>query len=346
MDTALPPPSRRSARLRIAAMWLLGLGLAGAAADLVVGNFDEVLGAADLIGHPRLGWLGLAIAAELASYVAYAGAQKLLLRSFGFDGGLGRLTLLNIAGQALGLCLPAGYAVTNVFSYRLFRRWKVSELVAGRVLLASSGLYVSALALLALAGAQFAGDNGPVGEVRTLAYVLLGVVVVVALLLVLRRHQARRALIRVLGQLDRRFPALRGGGAPLQERLEHQARSAPPLALTAAAGAGGWLLLAWLGDLGCLAAAFGAVHASVPWSALLLAYCAGQISALLPITPGGLGVVEGSLTFALVAYGGTEVKTVAAVLLYRLISFWGLLPAGAGCYLALRGPASPLEETA
>src|ERR1019366_2633209 len=60
----------------------------------------------------------------------------------------------------------------------------------------------------------------------------------------------------------------------------------------------------------------------------LLAYGAGQLASNLPITPGGLGVVEGSLTVALVAYGGVEASTVAAVILYRIISFWGFLPVG------------------
>jgi putative heme transporter len=70
------------------------------------------------------------------------------------------------------------------------------------------------------------------------------------------------------------------------------------------------------------------VGAGVPWRGLLLAYGAGQLAANLPITPGGLGVVEGSLTIALVEYGGVEASTVAAVLLYRIISFWGFLPVG------------------
>jgi uncharacterized protein (TIRG00374 family) len=63
-----------------------------------------------------------------------------------------------------------------------------------------------------------------------------------------------------------------------------------------------------------------------------LAYAAGQLAANLPITPGGLGVVEGSLTIALVAYGGGQASTVAAVLVYRLISFWALLPPGWVCW--------------
>jgi Na+/proline symporter len=39
-------------------------------------------------------------------------------------------------------------------------------------------------------------------------------------------------------------------------------------------------------------------------------------------------VVEGSLVIALVAFGGGQISTVAAVLLYRIVSFWGFLPVG------------------
>jgi putative heme transporter len=73
---------------------------------------------------------------------------------------------------------------------------------------------------------------------------------------------------------------------------------------------------------------FLAIGAGIPWRGLLLAYGAGQLAANLPITPGGLGVVEGSLTIALVTFGGAEASTVAAVFLYRILSFWVVLPAG------------------
>ncbi|MGH9208376.1 MAG: lysylphosphatidylglycerol synthase transmembrane domain-containing protein, partial [Acidimicrobiales bacterium] len=90
----------------------------------------------------------------------------------------------------------------------------------------------------------------------------------------------------------------------------------------------GFALGNWIFDCACLALSFLAVGSTIPWQGLLLAYGAGQLAANLPITPGGLGVVEGSLTIALVAYGGSEASTVAAVLLYRVISFWGSLPVG------------------
>jgi uncharacterized protein (TIRG00374 family) len=73
---------------------------------------------------------------------------------------------------------------------------------------------------------------------------------------------------------------------------------------------------------------FPAVGAPIPWKGLLLAYGAGQLAANLPITPGGLGAVEGSITIALVAFGGARVATVEAVLVYRTISFWLVLVVG------------------
>jgi len=57
---------------------------------------------------------------------------------------------------------------------------------------------------------------------------------------------------------------------------------------------------------------------------------------MLPITPGGLGVTEGSMAVTLAAYGGGMAAAVAAVLLYRLITYWAVLPAGGVCYLSLR----------
>ncbi len=66
-----------------------------------------------------------------------------------------------------------------------------------------------------------------------------------------------------------------------------------------------WGTINWLLDCACFAMMFLALGVPIPWKGLLLAYGAGQLAASLPITPGGLGVVEGSITVALVAFGGS-----------------------------------------
>jgi uncharacterized protein (TIRG00374 family) len=73
---------------------------------------------------------------------------------------------------------------------------------------------------------------------------------------------------------------------------------------------------------------FLAVDSTIPWKGLLLAYGAGQLAANLPFTPGGLGAVEGSITIALVYFGGSHTSTFDAVLMYRVISFWLVLLVG------------------
>jgi hypothetical protein len=91
----------------------------------------------------------------------------------------------------------------------------------------------------------------------------------------------------------------------------------------------------WVFDCACLGLSFVALGVGVPWKGLILAYGAGQLAANLPITPGGLGVVEGSLTIALTYFAGVETSTVAAVLLYRILSFWIEMPVGWGMWAAL-----------
>jgi uncharacterized membrane protein YbhN (UPF0104 family) len=66
----------------------------------------------------------------------------------------------------------------------------------------------------------------------------------------------------------------------------------------------------------------------VPWHDLLLVYGSGIAAQSLNITPGGLGVAEETLSLALIATGLHAGQALAAVLLYRLASFWLVAFAG------------------
>ena len=90
----------------------------------------------------------------------------------------------------------------------------------------------------------------------------------------------------------------------------------------------GWLtatalaLANWLADAAVLAVSIRATGATIPWHDLLLVYGSGIAAQSLNITPGGLGVTEGTLSLALMATGLGVSRALAAVLLYRLASFW------------------------
>lgn len=89
-------------------------------------------------------------------------------------------------------------------------------------------------------------------------------------------------------------------------------------------------------DFGCLLAALRATGAHPRPALVLLAYSATGILALFPVTPGGLGVVEASLSGLLILAGVHPGEAVLATLAYRVASYWLPLLAGPPAYLLFR----------
>jgi uncharacterized protein (TIRG00374 family) len=98
------------------------------------------------------------------------------------------------------------------------------------------------------------------------------------------------------------------------------------------------LFLVSLRVLGVSPGEVSAVEAFAAWSLV-------RLLGSLPITPGGLGVVEVGLTTALVGFGGKNAEVVAAVLVYRFLTIvptliLGLI-AGATWHRLAPAPAQP-----
>ena len=70
------------------------------------------------------------------------------------------------------------------------------------------------------------------------------------------------------------------------------------------------------------------VRAAVPWSGVLLAYGVAQVVGSLPVVPGGIGIIEGSLAVILMEYGAGRVPALSAALVYRMVSFWLVIAIG------------------
>jgi len=292
----------------------------------VSGQRGELVGATSELSRLNVGFVVAAVASEATSFLSFALMQQRLLRAAGVRLRTGRALSLTVAASAISSSIPAGPAVATVYAYRQYRRAGADEPIAAWALLAN--LLCSALGLTLVAGAGVL-----LAEREGAALDLIGVIVsalVIALLAMAvfsqRKFVAKAAVLGI--RLSKRLTGFPRGDAEAHLTRVAQQLSQVKLSLRDLVPVLGWSLGNWIFDCGALALGYAAIGAGIPWRGLLLAYGAAQLASNLPITPGGLGVVEGSLTVALVAYGGVQVSTVAAVILYRIISFWGFLPVG------------------
>jgi uncharacterized membrane protein YbhN (UPF0104 family) len=100
----------------------------------------------------------------------------------------------------------------------------------------------------------------------------------------------------------------------------------------------------WTFDIAVLWAAFHAFGAEPPIFIITLGYFLGLIGNALPFL-GSLGGVDGGMIGALVALGAVAPVTIAAVVVYRLISCWVPTLPGLAAYLQLRRRMSVWEAT-
>jgi len=290
------------------------------------GHEEELSTLPTVLENLRWGWLLPAAIVEAASYVAFAGVQYQLLGAGGLRPPIRPLIAVTVGGQAINNSLPGGPALAAVYAFRWFRRFGADDTLAGWALVGTGVTAAVTLALVAAGGLAMATAEGASLD---LVPVLIGVLVVVLVIGALFVYE--RPMIAVVGLTVRACKRVFG-----RPRRDSEAAIDAVMSRLTAVHLGwrdvlkilGWGSSNWLLDCACFAFAFLAIGAPIPWRGLLLAYGAGQLAANLPITPGGLGVVEGSITIALVAFGGARVSTVDAVVVYRLLSFWAALIVG------------------
>ncbi len=290
------------------------------------GHRDELSDFTQVFSDLRWWWLPAAVVTEAASYVAFAGLQYRLLEVGGLVAPVRPLLAMTLASQALNNSLPAGGVFAAVYGFRWYRRFGADDALAGWALVGTIVASVVSLALVAAAGLALATGEGASLD---LIPVVVGVLLITVLLGILFVYERPLALavgwsIRVSRRLTGRP---HGDVADQIDRVVERVTVAR-LGWRDVLAVLGWGLANWLLDGACFAFSFLVIGAGIPIKGLLLAYGAGQLAANLPITPGGLGAVEGSITFALVAFGGAKISSLEAVLMYRLLSFWAELVVG------------------
>jgi uncharacterized membrane protein YbhN (UPF0104 family) len=322
------------ARIAAAIVAVAALAVAGVAGRAAVAASFAVL------GHLSWLWIPGALLLESVSMAAFAIMLRRLLAAGGASVGVRPMLATAYAANAVSVSVPlAGPALATAFTFRRFIRQGADAPLAGWSLLAG-GMISSAASALVVIGGGLATGNLLVTAVAVPGGVLAVTALVVAGAAA-RRPRLRGALERPAAwTLRQGSRLLRRPAADPRQIIRAWAERLGSLQLPAS----GWLtvtglaLANWLADAAVLAVSIRATGDAVPWHDLLLVYGSGIAAQSLNITPGGLGVTEGTLSLALVATGLGASRALAAVLLYRLASFWLVAFVGWLVLLWLRRP--------
>jgi uncharacterized protein (TIRG00374 family) len=310
-------------RLRKTAFWLT---ITGISLYLVFPSVLDVLGSWKRLNEFGLGWLALMLLLQGASTACLWEVQHLALRAKGMFA----VATSQLAGNAMSKVAPGGGAVGAALQYKMlvasgYQRTAVAgALTATNLLVVGTVLGLPLMAIPSIA-------RGAVAR-GLLEATIIGVIVFLVLFglgaLCLRRDDALRWIGRVVQGARNR---VRRGSPPLDELPDRLLRERDRILATLgprwqralAATLGRWAF-----DYATLLAALAAVGSRPAPSLVLIAFCAAQVLAQIPITPGGLGFVEAGLTGLLSLAGVPAGAAVLATFAYRLFSYWLVLPVG------------------
>lgn len=367
------PPTGRPSPHRVWALRVLRIVAVAVAAVVISFVLKDKLPSpsalASALADARWGWVVTALVLQLASIGMMIRLQHRLLHAFGVDVALPVVGAVIYSSTAISLSVPAGSAVGAGYTYRQYRAQGASGATAATVLVLSGVLSIAALVLLYLTGLGLAAS----GRFLTLGgnpvvAALLGLLVLTAAALVVyflgRRPTRRRTRAEpvggllgktVAGKADEDGDVIGGGTVEpahtgkikafverhhyLKHALEHvlatgrQAVTVPgrDWRMALIFGIANWGL-----DLACLYVSCLAFDIRINPFQVGLLYLGIQVVRQIPLTPGGLGVVEASLLAGLIAAHAAEGPATAAVLIYRLFSAWMIVPIGFVMLAALR----------
>ena len=333
-------PAARAVVKRLLTLLVAAVVLYGVAPAVL-----EVLGAYDRITDVDPGWWIAVIATSAAGILCMCALQRLVLQRPPWLPTISS----QLAGAAFSKVVPGGAAAAATLQAQMLAQAGVPATTIGTGLTAGGLLLLSALAgmpLLALP-AVLLGQHIPDDLLQTAAIglaVFLFLFAVGALLLF--NDPVLRTLARALGALQRLLRRRAAASDELSERvfaerdlLRQRLDGAWPQAMATAAGR-------WIFDFLGLYFALLAVGSRPPLYVALLAYSAAQLLGQLPLTPGGVGVVEAGLTGTLALAGVAAAPAALAVLAYRLAVYWLPLPIGLIAWLWHRHRYGRADATA
>ena len=336
-DTGGPPRPRRVRPLRLTLkfgafaliVWFFVLplipGMRKAAGDLRTVN-------------PWLLAGGLAL--QVAALFCYSLLTKAALGDSSHAVSRLRLFRIQLSTKALSSIVPGGSAAGSALGYRLMTLSGVQGADAGFAL-ATAGLGSAVMLNIILwigliVSIPLRGVNPLYGTAAVAGVVIMGLAAALVFGLMegaARAERILRWLARKLGfNEDRAGAAVRQVGG----RLEDLAADRQLLVRVACWAAANWLL-----DMASLWVFLRAFGPGVTPEAVIISFGLANVFAVIPITPGGLGIIEGILIPTLVGFGLNRSDATLGVLSYRFAQYWFPILLGGFMYATLRvGPWS------
>jgi uncharacterized membrane protein YbhN (UPF0104 family) len=262
--------------------------------------------------------------------------------------------VLTQASTALSIVSPAGAAVGMAGSFSMLRSWGFDRRSVG-VAVAIAGVWNQlanlALPVVALALLTASGEGHPGLRTAAIVGTLVLAAVVTGFALGLWKERWARSLGDLAARLaNRLLRVVRKGpvgwGGESFVRFRSQAlgllrRRWHVITLSTLAGqlTVFVLLLVCLRVVGITGAEVTLVEAFAAWALV-------RVLGVLPLTPGGVGIVEIGLTGALVAFGAPNAEAVTATLLYRALTVLPTLALGLAAAATWRShrPAESIES--
>jgi uncharacterized protein (TIRG00374 family) len=242
-----------------------------------------------------------------------------------------------LASLSVNHVVPGGAAAGGVLQYRLLTRAGVDPAQAsfamatqslGSALVLNLLLWVGLLVSIPATGFQpLYATAAAVGAV------LLAVAAGAVLALTRGRDASLRWICRVADRIPRLDPdRITAGFVRAAEHLS-TFTARPHLAAKAV----GWAAANWLLDMAVVWVFLDAFGFRSSLAGLLVAYGLANVLAAIPLSPGGLGIVEATLIVTLVAFGAPRAAASLGVATYRLVQFWLPIPVGAAAWASLAG---------
>lgn len=287
--------------------------------------------ALSVLGSINPALIGIAVVLEALAFLAYAWLLQLLLPTESRPG-IGVVFGTVMASTAVNHVVPGGAATTAAVNYRLLGRAGVPANALGFVTGTSaigSAVVLNILLWVALVVSIPTSGFHPIYATAAGVGALL-IAAFAAAVVSLRRGREAFAdrVASSLGHIPRLDQIkVRQAIDSVADQLDLLATDRRRLVIVLSLAAANWLL-----DAAALWVALSAFGSAPGVDGLLVAYGLANVMAALPISPGGLGVVEAIMIPTLVGFGTPAAQASIGVVAYRLVNFWLPIPAGALCY--------------